>query len=104
MTQYIAAKSKNVLVYKENMFYWRGDWFPGLVDEENNALYDHPDDSFNKRVGLDTALELGKIIPIQGEIVTWVDKVADKFSLPAWFPLAPLKEVNNEFVRRNCYA
>lgn len=31
---------------RPNMFYWRGRWFSGLVDIENNALYDNPDDSF----------------------------------------------------------
>ena len=37
---------------RENMFYWRGLWFSGLVDTETNALYDNPDDSFLKHVGV----------------------------------------------------
>lgn len=75
MTQYISTSTKNILEYKDNQFHFRGVSFPGLVDVEANALYDHPSDSFAEHVGLPTALEQGLIMPIQGEAVSWRDKL-----------------------------
>jgi hypothetical protein len=68
MSQYIATATKNLLERRENQFQWRGVSFPGLVDVVTNALYDHPDDSFSKHVGMKTALEMGLIIPIHEEL------------------------------------
>jgi hypothetical protein len=58
---YVVASSGNVLERRESMFYWRGRYFPGLVDVETNALYDHPDDSFNAHVHIPTAIGIGLI-------------------------------------------
>lgn len=75
MTQYMATKTENLLEFKEDMYHWRGIDFPGLVDEETNALYDYPEDSFAEHVGIPTALEQGLIVPIEGEAVNWKDKL-----------------------------
>ncbi len=58
---YMASESGNVLTRKSSMFYWRGIWFHGLVDEKNNALYDDPDDSFADHVGIETSISKGLI-------------------------------------------
>ena len=58
---YVVASTGNVLERRESMFYWRGRYFPGLVDPKTNALYDDPEDSFNKHVSIPTALESGLI-------------------------------------------
>ena len=43
-------KCTGKLVVKENMFYWRGRYFTGLVCETCNALWDNPEDSFEDYV------------------------------------------------------
>jgi len=43
------------------MFNWRGKSFSGLVDEDRNALYDNPEDSFADHVGIQNALKQGLI-------------------------------------------
>ena len=48
---YKSVKTGNILVVKPDMFFWRGSYFTGLVDEEANALYDNPEDSFAEHVG-----------------------------------------------------
>lgn len=58
---YIAVKSGNKLVRRAGMFYFRGVTFHGLVDEENNAFYDDPDDSFAAHTGIKSSLEKGLI-------------------------------------------
>jgi hypothetical protein len=37
---------------RNDMFYYRGRYFPGLVCVKCNALYDDPSDSFHLYVGL----------------------------------------------------
>lgn len=58
---YVAAATGNALERRQNMFYWQGRSFPGLVDPEQNALYDDPEDSFNEHVSIPTAIERGLI-------------------------------------------
>jgi len=41
------------LMRQPNMFFWRGQYFHGLMDVERNALYDDPDDSFAAVVGFE---------------------------------------------------
>jgi hypothetical protein len=67
MTQYISTKTKNVLVARQGAFHFRVTYYLGLVDEESNALYDHPEDSFAKAIGLPTAVERGLIIAVENE-------------------------------------
>ena len=43
------------------MFYWRGQYFHGLVDVETNALYDDPEDSFCDHVGLHRDSNIEKV-------------------------------------------
>lgn len=81
--KYMATVTGNLLVYRPNMFYWQGESFPGLVDEEANALYDHPGDSFNERVGIPTALDQGLIVPVIEnnatlDDITWTGRVKQK--------------------------
>jgi hypothetical protein len=33
------------LVVKQNMFFWKGKYFSGLVCEEHNSLFENPEDS-----------------------------------------------------------
>jgi hypothetical protein len=35
----------NKLVVKQNMFFWKGKYFSGLVCEEHNSLFENPEDS-----------------------------------------------------------
>ena len=49
--------------------------------QETLALYDHPQDSFAKAIGLPTALEKGLIVPIEGEKVDWLPKM--RFVIPS---------------------
>ena len=37
-------------IVREGMFHWRGTTFSGLVCVPCNALWDNPDDSFEKHV------------------------------------------------------
>jgi len=34
------------VVKRENMFFWRGRFYSGLVCPEHNSLWDNPEDSF----------------------------------------------------------
>lgn len=83
MTQYMATKTHNLLVERTGQFYHRGTHFLGLVDEAANALYDHPDDSFNNYLGLPTALAEGLIVPVEGNKTDWKDFFKD------WLPTIP---------------
>lgn len=56
-TKYRSTSTANILERRENMFYWRGRYFHGLVDVKENSLYDDPMDSFNEHLGLQTALK-----------------------------------------------
>lgn len=75
MTQYISTSTKNILEVRQGAFHFRGMDFPGLVDEETKALYDHPQDSFNKAMGMPTALEKGLITPIEADKIDWKPKL-----------------------------
>lgn len=46
MTEQRCKTCDSKLVVKENMFFYRGRFFTGLVCEPCNALYDNPEDSF----------------------------------------------------------
>lgn len=59
--KYISTKTDNELVEKLNMYHRDGGSFSGLVDEQDNVLYDNPEDSYNKSVGMKTDLEEGLI-------------------------------------------
>ncbi len=64
MIKYIEASTGKKLERKARMFYWRGQWFPGLVNYEHGlALYDDPEDSFCAHVGIKSCLEEGLIKP-----------------------------------------
>lgn len=52
LKKYLCPKCSNEMVIKSNMFHWRGRYFTGCVCEKCNALYDNPEDSFHKYVGL----------------------------------------------------
>lgn len=81
MTQYISTTTENILEVRQAAFHFRGMDFPGLVDEETKVLYDHPQDSYNKAMGLPTALEEGLIVPIHGEKIDW--KVKLRYIVPS---------------------
>jgi hypothetical protein len=59
--RYISVATGNLLDRRENQFYWKGRYFPGLVDVKANGLYDDPDDSFNAHVSIPTSIEQGLI-------------------------------------------
>lgn len=61
LTDYTSTKSGNRLERMEAMFFWRGRYFPGLVDVAEKALYDDPEDSFADHVGMQSALAQGLI-------------------------------------------
>lgn len=42
----LCSKGEHAVVRRERMYYWRGRYFPGLVCEPCNALFDDPEDSF----------------------------------------------------------
>lgn len=48
--QHHCKKCKKPTEVRKGMFHWRGKSFSGLVCEDCNALYDNPEDSFNKHV------------------------------------------------------
>jgi len=60
--KYRSVATGNLLERRPNQFYWRGRYFPGLVDVKANALYDHPEDSFNAFASIPTAIDQGLII------------------------------------------
>ena len=62
--KYRSVKTGNLLHRSPDQFYWKGEWFHGLVDIKTNALYDDPEDSFNAHVGIPTAFEEGLIMRV----------------------------------------
>ena len=46
----ICKKCGTALERRPNMFYWRGQFFHGLVCPPCNALWDDPTDSFEQHV------------------------------------------------------
>jgi hypothetical protein len=68
MTQYIAARTKNLLERQEDVFHAEGRFFPGLQDPETKGLYDHPEDSVRTFRGAKTDLERGLIIMVHAEV------------------------------------
>lgn len=60
---YVCVATGNILERRPNMFYWRGRYFPGLVDVKTNGLYDDPEDSFNEHVHIPKSIDEGLIKP-----------------------------------------
>lgn len=83
MAQYMATKTKNLLERQENSFHYGGRDYPGLLDVEDDILYDHPEDSCCKALGMKTDLDRGIIFPVHAERVTKKLKVV--FKKPKWF-------------------
>lgn len=48
----LCPKFEKEMVVKARMFFWRGKYFNGLVCIECNSLYDNPNDSFEKHIGI----------------------------------------------------
>jgi len=65
--KYKSVKTGNVIEIKERMFYWRNRYFKGLVDVEDNALYDYPENSFADHVGIKSSIDKGLIKLVEGE-------------------------------------
>jgi hypothetical protein len=56
-TKYVSTKTYEVLERKAACFYWRGQYFSGLIDVKANALYDDPENSFAAVVGVPSSIE-----------------------------------------------
>ncbi len=64
MTKYIEVKTGTELERRQNMFFLQqGRYFSGLVSQNEDALYDDPDDSFAAAVGMKSSLDKGLIQP-----------------------------------------
>ena len=61
MNTYKSTKTGAILERRPNMFYFRGDYFPGLVDVHANALHDDPENSFADAVSIPSSLDQGLI-------------------------------------------
>lgn len=99
--QYIATNNNNLLTNKEDMFTWNGVGFRGLVDESENSLYDHPEDSYMNFIGMKNSVESGHVMVVTTETVaTWgqikknLGNLVKGLSPPTikWFPPKPLVE------------
>ena len=56
-TQYVSTTTHALLERRAACFYWRGQYFCGLVDVKANALYDDPEDSFAATLGVPSSIE-----------------------------------------------
>jgi len=72
------------------MFYWRGKWFPALVDVAANNMFDHPENSFYNNLGMKNSVESGFVIPVNAERVAEAQPVIESLSETMTFK-SPIK-------------
>ena len=61
MSTYKSTSTGAKLERRPNMFYYRGEYFPGLVDIHANTLHDDPENSFADAVSIPSSIAQGLI-------------------------------------------